>query len=188
MRVCQLCSLSVRRLARHMKKAHREHSRVVESSESVENEKGAPLAAVSIGVPDGSAGKALQATIHSKGAPQPSTVKLSERGASANFSKALTVCPDCKQQVREDRLLKHRQKVHRIPVRVVRGFTRQARRTPSPVALGATAFFQDDQSRVERQLDATKDVGYPCRETGRYGSYPHMMILETKALRNGYAY
>jgi cold shock protein len=94
------------------------------------------------------------------------------RSPQSGSTKRLPACPDCNGLVRADRLARHRTRVHSKSKGASHRSKRAAGKEWLTSTSTATGFVERDQSRVERRLDATKDIGYPCRESGKYGSHP----------------
>ena len=94
-------------------------------------------------------------------------------------TKKMIVCPRCRVPVCEVNLPRHLRKVHNM----AHDSHGSGKRTKMVGSNGAhaqvsrtTASSREDnevfQQRLERRMDATRDMGYPAREQGRYGSHP----------------
>ncbi len=161
LKACPVCNVSVRRLKRHLQKAH--NVPPVQQPATPLQLEDPPLA------------------------PGLSTMpSVPEKSASAGLS--IKNCPLCKAQVREDRLQRHVSS--RCPFRTRKPTKVEKRaglllaasqqisralRPPSSASPGSLRY--KDKAEIEpppwsNNLDATKNIGYPVREAGRYGSHP----------------
>ena len=170
---CPICNALVTRLQRHINKIHnRSTDQAIQQNTSFQT----------LPAKDQQISKALP------GSPQPRTSSsASEKPAVKRHS--MTNCPFCHAQVREDRLQRHLSS--RCPSRSVKG--RNTRSRSGRISEAAREIremsHQADSSRpvgslrykegaeIEspdwyNNLDATKNIGYPVRESGRYGSHP----------------
>jgi hypothetical protein len=126
------------------------------------NNKGTKIVASSVPLHSSSVPKSVS-PIHSKGTARPQ----------------MKSCPLCDSQVREDRLQRHMSS--RCALRSNKTAEQRARAAQQVKELqdGASSESMRHKGKVEAErpswwsnLDATKNYGYPARESGRYGSYP----------------
>jgi hypothetical protein len=92
----------------------------------------------------------------------------SDKGRPAGAIKAadLARCPSCRQRVTARRLQKHIKRVHSSR-------SSSSRNIPEPKMNSTAAGLASIRNeRQERLLDRTRNYGFPCRESGRFGSHP----------------
>ena len=172
-KLCPMCSARVTRLGRHLKKAHGASSSTdahTPAAPAEHNVLPPPAPTKIVAAYPVQERLAVAGVAHSKDVCQQPVTESKSKTSQGAPTRSLIPCPECKQPVRADRLPRHRRKVHSKANTVSCGSIRVAeKKWPTPKATG---FVQRDQSRVERSLDATRNIGYPCRESGRYGSHP----------------
>jgi hypothetical protein len=107
----------------------------------------------------------------------------------------LVICPDCKTNVRIDRIEKHRQRVHNsrsssLAVRQIEpnttGRQSSARNKPACLCLWPPGGVEHedqlrpDNYREERRLDGARD-SWRIRDNGQFGSYPSFDACDDEA-------
>lgn len=180
MSVCPRCSVPVREvnLPRHMRKVH-DGARILPSVRATSTGKIVPVAVFDPA--------ALYLPEHPAALPEHPVVRRvrsfkarptrTKRAHSA--AKGMSVCPKCSVPVREVNLPRHIRKVHHTAYGTP-GSGKKAKVPPGKS--GRAQLFREAsnskknnevfQQRLERKMDATKNIGYPTREQGRYGSHP----------------
>jgi hypothetical protein len=93
------------------------------------------------------------------------------KAGGKRLGSSMVLCPQCHAKVRMDRLIKHLRRVHPAPAP-----TESRTKSSLPARVAdipiETDPVQDDQTRIERRLDATRDYAHAYREYGRFGSHP----------------
>jgi hypothetical protein len=87
---------------------------------------------------------------------------------SFNDPKSFVACQVCGVSVRNDHLAKHICKAHQQAQAKRKGA--QGKAGKALAKDGTDAAFE--HSRIEREEDGSKNIGYLARERGRFGSHP----------------
>lgn len=156
---CPVCGARLRRLGRHLRKAHNKPS--IQPTVTRIQDK---------------AHKTFSRATSSKQTqipcePVPGGHLLSRIYTSHHPSQTMRadrqygVCPVCRATVRADRMAKHTSKVHGS--RPTQPHRKKLTSSRDPVRENATLVAPRDKN-----LDATKLYAHPYREQGRYGSHP----------------
>ncbi len=82
----------------------------------------------------------------------------------------LIACPECKVPVRQDRLQKHRKRVHHVRTSERHKLDYTKRCAPT-ISDSIVPFAEDPLRAIERGLDGSRDH-WRIREHGRFGSHP----------------
>jgi uncharacterized C2H2 Zn-finger protein len=145
---CPECQVTIRqdRLDKHLRKAH------------------GPKAVASVTEPADSGDDCNNADAE-KILPKPDAQTQFQ---SFNDPKSFVACPVCSVSVRNDHLGKHLRKVHFHPSTKMNNAPAKAGKALAKGRTSATF----EHSRVEREQDGSKNIGYLARERGRYGSHP----------------
>ena len=181
---CPYCAQAVSRIQRHILRCPRGPHADLAHRRS--EPKGLAPPGVSLSEPDLQSNRPADREISEPGARQSKRGDRSDLGRSSADSArrgiTLTKCPKCDTPLKLKNLSRHLQS--KCPKRTTRPAemknriqlrTRLLRLPPDLQAAprGAVKKFNSrfDLVNNRERMDATKNYGYPCRETGRYGSH-----------------
>jgi len=161
LKACPVCGARVRRLERHLNKAHNGQNKVTPSPE-------ASATTVSTAV----TGTSTRPVLSSPSVPARTAVAVRH---SDNHPQGFTVCSQCGARLLEKHLQRHFDKVHRamkqqtLRSRLHGSGRAEPNKTAAPPDQLKNELLQE---KLNRSMDATRGYAQSFREHGRYGSHP----------------